>query len=82
MKLSIRGPVDKWKNRPVNESICRNYVVEYGGWGLGDDEPWYDCDVITKYEGDRCPECGQGRLRVSARNKLYCSALCWLDKEE
>ena len=34
----------------------------------------------TFYEGDLCPQCEKGKLKVSRNNKLYCSEVCWLPK--
>ena len=57
--------------------ISRDYIKRHGGFGCGD-EPWYDEEVLTLYEGDVCPQCEEGKLIVSKNNKLYCSAVCWL----
>lgn len=58
----------------------RTYFVEYGGM-FGFEEPWYDYDEVTLYEGDRCPDCAIGTLVISKQNKLYCNKFCWVDDE-
>lgn len=60
------------------EKPSRTYLRRHGGFA--DDEPWYD--EFTLYEGDTCPQCEEGKLKLSKRNKLYCSELCWLDAED
>ena len=52
-------------------------LVQFGGWAISDDEPWYD--YYELYEGDTCPDCNTGILVVSKQANLYCSKMCWLD---
>ena len=61
------------------EKPFRIYKRRYGGFC--DDEPWYDEDEFILYEGDTCPQCKGGELKVSKNNKLYCSAICWIPDE-
>ena len=56
--------------------ITREYIRQYGGGSTAEDM-WYDEEVIVVKEGDICPECGKGKMRVSKNNKLYCSEICW-----
>ena len=62
--------------------LSRDFVYRYGGLGIGDSEPWYDESTITVYKGDTCPDCGEGKMKVSQNNKLYCSKVCWLESEQ
>ncbi len=61
------------------ERISRTYTIQYGG-GLMHDDPFYDEEEVTVYEGDTCPECGRGKLKVSKKGNLYCSEICWEQK--
>jgi len=61
--------------------LSRKYKVCSGGGSCPDDF-WYEEDEIVLYEGDVCPECNDGKLKVSRRGKLYCSKLCWLKDDE
>lgn len=62
-----------------DERISRTYTIQYGG-GLMHDDPFYDEEEVTVYEGDTCPECGRGKLKVSKKGNLYCSEICWEQK--
>ena len=57
------------------EKPSKTYIKRYGGGA--EDEPWYDEEEFTLYEGDTCPQCEEGELKVSRNNKLYCSKICW-----
>jgi hypothetical protein len=69
-------------NPETEGRLSRTYTFRYGGGGPDIDDYWYDEDVITVYEGDKCPECNIGVMTVSKRNRLYCSNLCWLEEEQ
>ena len=60
----------------MKEKISRTYIIRTGG-GFDADDIWYDEDEITCYEGDECPQCNKGVLKVSRNRKLYCSEICW-----
>lgn len=62
--------------------LSRTYIFRHGGWGACDDEPWYDEAEITVHEGDECPVCGKGVMKVSRNNRLYCSEICWKENED
>lgn len=64
------------------EKPSRTYIIRYGSYGFTNDDMYYDEEEFTLYEGDTCPQCKEGKLKVSQRNKLYCSELCWLPKPE
>ena len=68
----------------MTKPITRDFIRRYGGGNVADGEIWYDEEVITVKEGDKCPECGKGIMKVSKRDKLYCSEICWeqTNKEE
>jgi hypothetical protein len=59
----------------------RTYTIQYGG-GTCPDDFYYDEDELTVFEGDTCPQCNNGKMQISSRNKLYCSKLCWLNGEQ
>jgi len=63
----------------TNDRISKTYIKRYGG---GDDgyDMWYEEDEITVFEGERCPECDNGIMKVSSKGNLYCSKICWEDK--
>ncbi len=61
--------------------ITRDYVFRSGG-GCCPDDYWYDEEIVTVKEGDTCPECKEGVMKVSRNNKLYCSKICWKKEEE
>ena len=63
------------------EKPSRTYIRRYGSCG-SDNDMYYDEEEFTLYEGDTCPQCEEGKLKVSKRNKLYCSKLCWLPEEK
>ena len=64
--------------REIKKPITRTYIQRYGGCGSIADDMWYDEEIITVKEGDTCPECGEGVMKVSKRDKLYCSEICWV----
>ena len=64
----------------MSGKISRTYKFADGGLGWGTDDMWYDEWEETFYEGDTCPQCNKGKLKVSRNNKLYCSETCWLPK--
>jgi hypothetical protein len=63
------------------KKLSRTYKFSQGG-GVDADDIWYDEWEEVKYEGDTCPECNLGKLKVSRNNKLYCDALCWLEDND
>lgn len=79
-------PVSWWEEEECvpplkTKKPSRTYRIEYGGMHAFE-EPWYDYDEFTLYEGDICPDCNKGKLVVSQQNKLYCSNHCWLNEIE
>ena len=60
--------------------VSRVYHRYYGGWGCGDDEPWCDIEEFVCYEGDPCPDCEKGKLKISSKGNLYCSQICWVEE--
>ena len=56
--------------------------MRWGGAGYSAEDFWYDEEEITVFEGDTCPQCNDGKMKISRNNKLYCSAICWIDEEE
>jgi Zn finger protein HypA/HybF involved in hydrogenase expression len=60
----------------MSQEIKREYIMRYGGGSTAEDI-WYDEEVIIVKEGDVCPECGKGKMKVSKNKKLYCSEICW-----
>ena len=64
----------------MTDKISRTYKFAIGG-GYDSDDMWYEEWEETKFEGDTCPQCRDGILKVSKNNKLYCSELCWLEEE-
>ena len=63
------------------EKLSRTYKFATGG-GYDASDMWYEEWEETFYEGDTCPQCKEGKLKVSRNNKLYCSAICWIDEED
>lgn len=55
----------------------RKYFKRYGVWCEEDvwyeEDMWYEEEVIVVKEGDKCPECGEGVMKVSKIGNLYCS---------
>ncbi len=64
----------------MTKPITRKHLKRYGGGSTAEDM-WYDKEIITVKEGDKCPECEKGIMKVSKRNKLYCSEICWKAEE-
>lgn len=63
-----------------DKPVTRTYTMRTGGWGACDDEPWYDEYEVTVKEGDECPVCNKGVMKLSRRSNLYCSEICWEDE--
>jgi len=59
------------------EEIKRVYIKRYGGGTTGEDM-WYDEEEIVVMEGDICPMCHKGKMKISNNKKLYCSKICWI----
>ena len=64
----------------VDKQLTRDYIKRYGGGSTAEDM-WYDEEIITVKEGDTCPECGKGKMKVSKKGNLYCSEICWEEKD-
>ena len=58
-------------------NLYRTYTFSYGGGGC-DGDMYYDEEEVKLYEGDTCPECEKGKLKVSSKGNLYCSDICWV----
>ena len=60
----------------MTKKITQTRIKRIGGGSTAEDM-WYDEEEYTVTEGEKCPECGKGKMIISCKGNLYCSEICW-----